>query len=237
MLGFGFGGMGLRTAEQEGRNECKERTGRMLREKGRRIGFDIGGRCDDDAVSLLLSLSRAGRLQGSNGFTLASHKKYWVGGKRERSPATPPSSSATSHVFIHFGQAFIWLDGYHFLIQSVSRVRGRKLPLVVGGGGVALGIFCVGEAARVPRCPNLCKTSSVVDEVSFMKLCAMYGTVVVWTRAHAGPLHPCIGTSLYRSPSPFQNGGIQPHHHHIIVYCTQIMHYIFTSKINVDVES
>ena len=135
VLGFGFGGMGLRTAEQEGRNECKERTGRMLREKGRRIGFDIGGRCDDDAVSLLLSLSRAGRLQGSNGFTLASHKKYWVGGKRERSPATPPSSSATSHVFIHFGQAFIWLDGYHFLIQSVSRVRGRKLPLVVGGGG------------------------------------------------------------------------------------------------------
>lgn len=59
VLGFGFGGMGLRTAEQEGRNECKERTGRMLREKGRRIGFDIGGRCDDDAVSLaLFSLSR-----------------------------------------------------------------------------------------------------------------------------------------------------------------------------------
>ena len=132
---MGLGGWDCARRSKEGRNECKERTGRMLREKGRRIGFDIGGRCDDDAVSLaLLSLSRAGRLQGSNGVTLASHKKYWVGGKRERSPATPPSSSATSHVFIHFGQAFIWLDGYHFLIQSVSRVRGRKLPLVVGGG-------------------------------------------------------------------------------------------------------
>ena len=78
--------------------------------------------------------------------------------------------------------------------------QGEEAPLVVVVGGQSSYLFGWG-GGRVPECPvaQLCvKRSSEVDEVSFMKLCAMYGIVVVWTRAHSwsfAPMHNNITLS------------------------------------------
>ena len=130
-----------------------------LREKGRRIGFDIGARCDDDAVVKAHEDCK----EATPSLLLATRNTGWMAfpcpptSSSERSPANP--SSATSRVFIHFGHLSSTsgeVDGYHFLIQSVSLVRGGS-SLKWCGVGLG-GIFCVGEAARCPPCVNVIRS-------------------------------------------------------------------------------